>query len=84
VVKRQPNSGSGSQPPVVAIAVDQRVTDPREMGFRTRAGRTSGYDAFVSYSHALDGALARALQTGLERFAKPCGVPKVGLRHLTW
>jgi hypothetical protein len=54
------------------------------MGFRTRAGRTSGYDAFVSYSHALDGALARALQTGLERFAKPCGVPKVGLRHLTW
>jgi hypothetical protein len=26
---------------------------------------------FISYSHALDGALAQALQTGLERFAKP-------------
>ncbi|MGH3701190.1 MAG: toll/interleukin-1 receptor domain-containing protein [Pseudonocardiaceae bacterium] len=33
--------------------------------------RHSGYDAFISYSHALDGALAQALQTGLERFAKP-------------
>jgi hypothetical protein len=31
----------------------------------------SGYDAFISYSHALDGALAHALQTGLEQFAKP-------------
>jgi hypothetical protein len=26
---------------------------------------------FISYSHALDGALAPALQTGLEQFAKP-------------
>jgi hypothetical protein len=34
-------------------------------------GATSGYDAFISYSHALDGTLAPALQTGLERFAKP-------------
>jgi hypothetical protein len=32
---------------------------------------TSEYDAFISYSHALDGTLARALQTGLEQFAKP-------------
>jgi hypothetical protein len=31
----------------------------------------SGYDVFISYSHALDGALAPALQAGLERFAKP-------------
>jgi hypothetical protein len=30
---------------------------------------TSGYDAFISYSHALGGALAAELQTGLERFA---------------
>ncbi|KAA9152306.1 TIR domain-containing protein [Amycolatopsis acidicola] len=29
------------------------------------------YDAFISYSHALDGVLAPALQTGLQRFAKP-------------
>jgi hypothetical protein len=29
------------------------------------------YRAFISYSHAVDGKLAPALQTGLERFAKP-------------
>jgi WD40 repeat protein len=29
------------------------------------------HDAFISYSHAADGALAPALQRGLERFAKP-------------
>ncbi|MGH7866456.1 MAG: TIR domain-containing protein, partial [Candidatus Dormibacteraceae bacterium] len=34
-------------------------------------GAASGYDAFISYSHALDGVLAPTLQTGLERFAKP-------------
>jgi hypothetical protein len=41
---------------------------------RVRGGLADGiseYDAFISYSHALDGALARALQTGLEQFAKP-------------
>jgi type II secretory pathway pseudopilin PulG len=35
------------------------------------AGTDLGYDAFISYSHELDDALARALQTGVERFAKP-------------
>ena len=29
------------------------------------------YDAFVSYSHAADGRLAPALQSGLQRLAKP-------------
>ncbi|HZI54461.1 MAG TPA: TIR domain-containing protein, partial [Chitinophagaceae bacterium] len=29
------------------------------------------YNAFISYSHAADGKLAPALQTGLEKFAKP-------------
>ena len=29
------------------------------------------YKAFISYSHAADGKLAPALQTGLHRFAKP-------------
>ncbi len=29
------------------------------------------YDAFLSYSHAADGKLAPALQTGLQQFAKP-------------
>lgn len=41
------------------------------LGVRVTAG-TSGYNVFISYSHALDGAHAPALQTGLERFAKPC------------
>ncbi|MBV9727835.1 MAG: TIR domain-containing protein, partial [Pseudonocardiales bacterium] len=40
------------------------------------AAGTSGYDAFLSYSHALDGVLAPALQTGLERFAKPWYRPR--------
>ncbi|HEY8218182.1 MAG TPA: hypothetical protein VIH82_13680 [Acidimicrobiia bacterium] len=30
-----------------------------------------GYDAFISYSHAADGALAPAIQRGLTRLAKP-------------
>ena len=32
---------------------------------------TYRYKAFISYSHAADGKLAPALQSGLERFAKP-------------
>jgi MTH538 TIR-like domain (DUF1863) len=35
------------------------------------APKATGYDAFISYSHALDGKLAPALQTMVERFAKP-------------
>jgi WD40 repeat protein len=35
------------------------------------AQSTSGYDAFISYSHALDGTLAPTLQSDIERFAKP-------------
>lgn len=31
----------------------------------------NAYHAFISYSHAVDGALAPALQRGLQRFAKP-------------
>ncbi len=31
----------------------------------------AGFDAFVSYGHADDGGLARQLQSGVERFAKP-------------
>jgi WD40 repeat protein len=41
---------------------------------RFRPGRvvpSSGYAAFISYSHAVDGMLAPALQRGLHRFAKP-------------
>jgi hypothetical protein len=35
------------------------------------AGAERRYDAFISYSHATDGALAPALQRGLMRLAKP-------------
>ncbi|MBV8540262.1 MAG: TIR domain-containing protein [Pseudonocardiales bacterium] len=42
----------------------------------SRWSQISGYDAFISYSHTLDGALARALQIGLERFAKPWYRPR--------
>ena len=35
------------------------------------ASPSSSYDAFVSYSHAADGRLAPALQTGLQSLAKP-------------
>ena len=35
------------------------------------AGGSAGYDAFISYSHVLDGA-----QTGLERFAEPWYRPR--------
>jgi len=31
----------------------------------------SAYDAFISYSHAADGRLAPAVQTGLQRLARP-------------
>jgi WD40 repeat protein len=41
-------------------ASGDRPTDP-----------TAGFDAFISYSHAVDGRLAPALQAGLHRFAKP-------------
>lgn len=32
---------------------------------------SSGYDAFISYSHALDGRLAPAIRMGLHRFPRP-------------
>ena len=60
-----------------------RVASPlRRRGLRApaspgrRGGRPTGdeaaiFDAFISYSHAVDGKLAPALQTGLHRFAKP-------------
>jgi WD40 repeat protein len=35
------------------------------------AAEERGYDAFISYSHRLDAAIAARLQAGLQRFAKP-------------
>ena len=39
------------------------------VGEGTRA--RSEYDVFISYSHAADGRLAPALQSGLEQLARP-------------
>src|SRR5205823_2866507 len=36
-----------------------------------RRSDQAGYNAFISYSHALDGQFASALQRALHRFAKP-------------
>jgi WD40 repeat protein len=47
-----------------------RDREPALRRHRTRAP-TAGYDAFISYSHAADGRLAPALQTGLQRLARP-------------
>ena len=44
----------------------RRVTAP--IARKTESHR---YDGFISYSHAVDGRLAPALQRGLQRFAKP-------------
>lgn len=41
------------------------------VGLVTAPRGESTYHAFISYSHAADGALAPALQKGLQRFAKP-------------
>jgi hypothetical protein len=58
-------------------ATDRRVWGrPDTNGGEDVAGGTVGYDAFISYSHAWDGALSRALQTGVERFAKPWYRPR--------
>jgi WD40 repeat protein len=41
------------------------------LGLLAAAPRDNTYHAFISYSHAVDGKLAPALQRGLQRFAKP-------------
>jgi hypothetical protein len=45
--------------------------ESRQMPARSEAEGRHSYDAFISYSHALDGKLAPTLQLELERFAKP-------------
>ena len=41
------------------------------LGRRSSERAGSGYDAFISYSHLEDDALAATLQAGLETFATP-------------
>lgn len=40
-------------------------------GSEVATSGSAGYDAFISYSHAADGQLAPALQTGLQSLGKP-------------
>ena len=42
------------------------VQDTRKRGWEN----TMAYDAFISYSHATDGCLAPAVQSGLQRLAR--------------
>jgi len=44
--------------------------------------RETRYDGFISYSHALDGKLAPAVQRGLGRFARPTLDPAEAPRRL--
>jgi WD40 repeat protein len=49
------------------------------IALRAKDSPSAGYDAFISYSHAIKGELAAALQWWLERFATPWYRPR-GLR----
>jgi WD40 repeat protein len=53
-----------------------RVADPRRFGLRVRRTRPDsiprwGYNAFISYSHTANGAIAAVLHQSLERLARP-------------
>jgi MTH538 TIR-like domain (DUF1863) len=50
---------------ITALSLTRRASSQEGI-----AARVSGYDAFLSYGHALDGELAPTLQRELERFAK--------------
>jgi WD40 repeat protein len=51
------------------LSITDRRTVPRD-------GDPFRYDAFISYSHHLDGALAPAIRSGLQRFARPALRPR--------
>jgi len=48
-----------------------RHAEVRVGGVVAERGHEVAYDAFISYSHAADGRLAPAVQSGLQRLAKP-------------
>ena len=51
---------------------DMAVTKPaKDKDEPTREAVASGFDAFLSYSHACDGILAPSVQRGLQTMAKP-------------
>ena len=62
--------GGGAERGVLMRAVSRLVRVVRLI-FRSPDRPASGYDAFISYSHLADDALAATLQAGLETFASP-------------
>ncbi|MFL5878342.1 MAG: hypothetical protein ACJ76T_21020 [Solirubrobacteraceae bacterium] len=62
---------------VQVTSADVQHSDPRI----DRRAASSTFDAFLSYSHAVDGRLAPALERGLELMAKPW-YRRRGLRNL--
>lgn len=70
-VDRDPSAGAvrGS---TAAVRRTQRLRRALErVGLLPAPPEGLAFHAFISYSHAADGPLARALQRGLQRFAKP-------------
>ena len=61
---------SGGAPIADAIA-EVEPSLAGDGGQERKTVRSTGYKAFVSYSHTVDGALAPVLQQALHRFAKP-------------
>jgi hypothetical protein len=58
------------------VALVPLLPTGRRRGTGSRGGAGRRYRAFISYSHAVDGRLAPALQIGLHRLAKPwCQIP---------
>ena len=53
--------------PPVDVTDTGRVVPPSA----TEAAAAPGYDAFISYSHAKDKALASSLQSAMQRLGKP-------------
>jgi hypothetical protein len=61
------DASAGSAHPEAIPSAATRAAPPTA----SAASTTPRYDAFISYSHAADGALAPAVQHGLQALAKP-------------
>ncbi|MFC4590133.1 TIR domain-containing protein [Sphaerisporangium corydalis] len=54
-----------------ALRVMSRLLRPPSLRRSAAGAHPPDYDAFISYSHALDGKIAQVLQREVERFARP-------------
>ena len=55
----------------MAVRSPLRRRRPQPEAAADTESKAIAYDAFISYSHAVDGRLAPALQSALQRFSKP-------------